>query len=218
MKKKNSAILKYVLSTVVLVSMFHGMASAEDKGRSNYVRLSSGFYQPAGDLDDAGYDSGVDISFLFGRYFGKYLVLEGGFGFFYTDNEFTGTTPVAGFYIEEDTVGILSVAATAKGVYPIGRLELFGGAGIGGYFVSLDADVTSSNLGDMNTDDDDAVLGFHVVAGFNFNITERFLIGGEFRYLWTDDVEITDRIADIPVRLQGDLNGYSVNLTFGFRF
>jgi opacity protein-like surface antigen len=218
MKKNNSATLKYILSIIVLVAMFHGIALADDKDHLNYVRLSSGFYQPAGDLDDAGYDSGVDLSFLFGRYFGKHLVFEGGFGFFYTEKDIVESTPSAGFYIEEDTVGILSVTATAKGVYPIGRLELFGGAGIGGYFVSFDADVTASNLGNVSTDDEDAVFGFHVTGGVLFNITERFLLGGEIKYLWTDDVEIVKQVSDIPIRLQGDLNGYSVNVTFGFRF
>jgi len=216
--KKHGVTIKYFLTIIILVAMFGGIAWADDKDYPHYVRLSSGFYQPTEDLDDAGYDSGVDLSLFFGKYFGRYLVLEGGLGFFYTERDIVGRTPAAGFYVEEDTVGILSVTATAKGVYPIGRLELFGGAGIGGYFVSFDADVKSANLGNVDTDDDDAVFGFHATGGFNFNITERFLLGGEVKYLWTDDVEINKQISDIPIRLQGNLNGISVNITFGFRF
>lgn len=218
MKKENSDILKYILPIIVLVAMFHGSAWAEGKDYPNYVRLSSGFYQPTGGLDDAGYDSGGDLAVFFGRYLGKHLVLEGGIGFLYTENEIVGSTPVAGFYIEEDSVGILSVTLTAKGVYPIGRFELFGGGGIGEYLVSFDADVRTSNLGDVDTDEDDTVFGFHAVGGFNFKITERFLLGAEVKYLWTDDVEISKQISDIPIQLQGNLNGYSVNIIFGFRF
>lgn len=203
---------------MLLVAMFRGTAWAEDRVYLNYVRLSSGFYQPTGGLDDTGYDSGGDISIAFGRYFGKHLVLEGGLGFLYTENDIVGNTPVAGFYVEEDSVGVLSVTLTAKGVYPIGRFEIYGGGGIGGYLVSLYADVTSVNLGNEDTDEDDAVFGIHAVGGFNFKITKRFLLGAEVKYLWTDDVEISEQISDIPIRLQGDLDGYSVNITIGFRF
>ena len=71
MKKDSSAILNCILSIMVFVAMCHGSAWAEEKDKLNYVRLSSGFYQPAGDLDDAGYDPGIDIGVLSGRYFWK---------------------------------------------------------------------------------------------------------------------------------------------------
>ncbi|MEW6670758.1 MAG: outer membrane beta-barrel protein [Thermodesulfobacteriota bacterium] len=218
MRRTNYTILKYILPIMALVVMFRGTAWAEDTAYSNYARLSSGFYQPTSDLDKAGYDSGGDLAIAFGRYFGKHLVLEGGLGFLYTERDVVGNVPVAGFYVEDDSVSVLSITLTAKGVYPIGRFELYGGGGIGGYIVSLYADVTSANLGNVDTDDSDTVLGFHAVGGFNFKITERFLLGAEVKYLWTDDVDISKQISDIPIRLQGDLDGYSVNITFGFRF
>lgn len=203
---------------MVLFVFFNGISLAQDRKHLNYVRLSSGFYQPTGGLDDSGYDTGGDLAVFFGRYFGKHLILEGGLGFLFTEKDIVGSKPAAGVYIEEDTVGVLSVTLTAKGIYPIGRFELYGGGGIGGYFVNLNAEVTASNLGNVDTDGDDAVFGFHAVGGFNFNITERFLLGAEIKYLWTDDIEISKQISDIPIQLQGNLNGYSVNITFGFRF
>ena len=218
MKKMNNAILKYILPVIVFAAVFHAMAWASDANFPNYVRLSSGFYQPAGDLDDTGYDPGVNIGAVFGRYFGKHLVLEGGLDFFYTENDTTGSAPAAGFYTEDDSLGVFSVTATAKGVYPVGRAEFYGGGGIGVCFVSLYADITAANLGDVDTDEQDSVFGVHAVGGLTFNITERFLIGGEVKYLWTDDVDISKQIWDIPIRLQGNLDGYSVNFTFGFRF
>ena len=218
MKEINGVILNSILLIIVVVAMTHGIVWADDKNNLNYVRFGSGVYQPTGDLDDVGYNSGINISGVFGRYFGKHLVLEGGCSFFYSERDFVGSTSAAGFYTEEDTVGILSVTATAKGVYPIGKVELFGGAGIGGYFVSFDADITASNLGNVSTDDEDAVFGFHITGGGNYKITERFFLGGEVKYLWTDDVDIIKPISDIPIRLQGDLSGYIVNITFGFRF
>jgi outer membrane protein W len=61
-------------------------------------------------------------------------------------------------------------------------------------------------------------LGAHVVAGVNFNITKRFFIGVDGKYFWTDTVSITQRVADIPITYTGDLNGYTINFAFGFRF
>jgi len=189
-----------------------------DERSPNYVRISTGLYQPTGDLDDGGYDSGFNISGVYGRYFGKYLVLEGGIGYAYSERDFDGSTTAAGFYIEEDSVSILSVTATAKGVYPAGKLEIFGGAGIDGHFVRFDADIKTRRLGKFSTDDEDTLFGFHIVGGANYNITERLFLGGEIKYLWTDEVDISKPISDIPIGLRGDLNGYTVSIIFGFRF
>jgi len=73
-------------------------------------------------------------------------------------------------------------------------------------------------LGKFSTDDEDTIFGFHIVGGVNYNITERLFLGGEIKYFWTDEVDISKPIADIPIELHGDLNGYTVSFTFGFRF
>jgi hypothetical protein len=40
----------------------------------------------------------------------------------------------------------------------------------------------------------------------------------EAKYRITDELDIQENVADVPVQYQGDLNGFSVLATFGFRF
>lgn len=118
MKGKNKTFLKFIVPIIVVVAMYHGIVRAGDKDYLNYVRIGTGFYQPTGGLDDAGYDAGPNFSFLYGRYFGKYLVLEGGGGFFYAERDYVGSTSAAGYYSGEDSVGILSASGPPKGYTP----------------------------------------------------------------------------------------------------
>jgi outer membrane protein W len=146
------------------------------------------------------------------------LIFEAGLGFYYTDRDFLGSAPIAGNYTQEDTIGVSPITVSLKGAFSTGSAEFYGGGGIGGYFLVLNSDITASNLGSFSVDDDDLVLGAHVVAGVNFNITKRFFIGVDGKYFWTDTVSITQRVADIPITYTGDLNGYTINFAFGFRF
>ena len=107
---------------------------------------------------------------------------------------------------------------TLKGELPVGAASIFGGIGGGVYTVTLDSDIETSRLGDFSTDDDDTVLGAHVVAGANYDITDRFFAGVEGMYRWTDDVDIHETVATIPVEYSGDLSGFSVTFNGGFRF
>jgi hypothetical protein len=58
----------------------------------------------------------------------------------------------------------------------------------------------------------------HAVTGVNVDIWKRFFAVFEGMYRLTDDVDINESIAGIPVGLEGDLNGYAISLTAGFRF
>jgi opacity protein-like surface antigen len=84
--------------------------------------------------------------------------------------------------------------------------------------VALDSDIDTSTHGDFSVDDDDSVFGAHVVAGANYDITDRFFIGLEGMYRWTDDFDISETVALIPVEYNGDLSGFSVTINAGFRF
>jgi hypothetical protein len=62
------------------------------------------------------------------------------------------------------------------------------------------------------------VFGVHVVAGANHDIPGRFFIGLEGMYRWTDDFDLSETVAHIPVEYSGDLSGFSVTVNAGFRF
>ena len=89
---------------------------------------------------------------------------------------------------------------------------------MGAYALTLNSEITSANLGDFNKIESDGVFGVHVVAGVNYNITSRFFAGLQGLYRWTDDIEINATAGTVPVTIEGDLNGYAVALTAGFRF
>jgi hypothetical protein len=184
----------------------------------NHVRLGGGLYVPAGDLADRGYDPGGDFSLFFGRRLGRYLLVDGGLGFSYSQTDTGGNAPSAGLYYVGYGVGLLSSSASVKAVYPVGRLEVFGGAGVGAYVVALHADVASNAIGDARIDHREVAFGGHVVVGLDVDVTDRLFVGGEARYLWTSKVDVRDHVSDVPVRLQGNMNGAFVDLVVGLRF
>lgn len=209
-----------LLAAVNVLSVFTAgnvMADVADR-RANYGQVKLGVFQPVGDLDDAGFDTGGEFSGAYGRYLTPFLVFEAGFSIFATESDSRGENDIAGSYKQEDRLSAGAFLLTLKGEYSIGSASLFGGIGGGVYSVTLDSDIDSTRLGDFSADDSDAVLGAHVVAGVNFDITDRFFVGMEGMYRWTDDVDLFETVATIPVEYSGDLSGFTVTVNGGFRF
>jgi opacity protein-like surface antigen len=209
--------------TVLLVLMVLGIfvgtpASVDAMDFDNYGMVGVGLSRPTGGLDDAGFDTGLTTRITYGRVLSKHLVVEGSAEFLFTDDDSSGTTSVAGYYTREDTVGVSALMVTLKGRFPVGPVKLFAGAGVGGYYVSLDSEIETSALGDFDVDDDDSVWGVHVVLGATWDLTPRVFLGGQGLYRWTDDVNIDKRVGTVPVQLKGDLDGYAVTFLGGFRF
>jgi opacity protein-like surface antigen len=192
-----------------------GLAAAKDF--KNYGMAGIGLNRPTGGLDDAGYDTGLTTWITYGHVLGENLVVEGTADFFFTDQDSSGTTAVAGYYTREDTLGVSALMVTLKGRFPVGPVVLFAGAGVGGYYVSLDSEIETSALGDFDVDDDDSVWGVHVVCGASWDLTRRIFLGGQWLYRWTDDINIDKRVGTVPVQLNGDIDGYAVTFLGGFR-
>lgn len=218
MKKVNKSMLVVFVAAIAFTAVLADGVRADSAEFKNYGRLTIGVNQPTGDLDDAGYDASFNISATYGRYLAKNLVVEGSLGSFFADQEFSGRTNFTGSYTREDIVSAASMLGTIKGELPMGPLTLFAGAGVGLYFVSLDSEIDTTFLGDLDADDSDAVFGAHVVVGGNFNITHRVFVGIEGLYRWTTEFDMRDRVGTIPVEVEGDLDGYTICLLGGFRF
>jgi opacity protein-like surface antigen len=214
---------KYLIGMVAAVNVLsifaagNVMAEVADK-RPNYGQAKLGVFQPTGDLDDAGFDTGGEFGGTYGRYLTPFLVAEASFDIFATENDFRSSNDLAGSYKQEDTIAAAAFLVTIKGEVPIGPVSLFGGIGGGVYSVSLDSEIDSSRLGDFDADDSDTVLGAHLVAGVNYDITDRFFVGMEGMYRWTDDVDLSETVATVPIEYSGDLSGFSITATGGFRF
>lgn len=192
--------------------------AAADMESPNYAQLKLGAFQPTGDLDDADFDTGFQISGSYGRYLTRYLIVEAGIDGFAVDSDVEGSNATAGDYDQDNSLSVAGFIVTLKGEVPVGAASIFGGIGGGLYTATLDSDIESSRLGDFSTDDDDQVLGAHVVAGVNYDITNRFFAGVEGMYRWTDDLDIQETVASIPVEYEGDLSGFSITVNGGFRF
>ena len=205
-----------------IVLFLSGMvASAARAGSSmykNYTKVNLGMNDFTGDLDDADYNAGFDAGATYGRYLGRYLTIEGGINFFQTNQEFNGSNEVAGSYTRKDSIFVSSLLATLKGEFPVGPVTLYGGAGVGSYFVTLYTDIETSRIGSFDEDDDDVVFGAHLVAGGYYDITPRIFAGIEGMYRWTGDFEIQQNPATVPVQVEGNLNGYAATVSAGFRF
>jgi len=220
MKSGRKHLLGIVAAVNVLSVIVAGNVMADDGvWRANYAQVKLGAFQPTGDLDDAGFDAGPLASVAYGRYLTRYLSVETSIEGFGTQNDdIRGTNTIAGSYELENTLATSAFLVTLKGEYPVGPVSFFGGIGGGFYVVTLDSDIDTSMLGDFSIDDDDSVFGAHVVAGANYDITDRFFIGLEGMYRWTDDVDLSETVALIPIEYSGDLSGFSVTVNAGFRF
>lgn len=218
MKKVHQSMWLVYIAVITMTAFMAGGVWADSADFKNYGRLALGVNQPSGDLDDAGYDAGFNISATYGRYLAKNLVVEGSLGSFFTDQEFSGSTGITGSFTREDIISASSILGTIKGELPMGPVNLFAGAGLGLYVVILDSEIDTTFLGDLDAEDSDTVFGAHVVVGGDFNITHRVFIGVEGLYRWTTEFDMRDRVGTIPVEVEGDLDGYSISFMGGFRF
>ena len=140
------------------------------------------------------------------------MALELGVGYFKTEATFQGTLPIVGTFREEDEISVIPVTLSAKGIYPINSVELFGEVGLGLYFSEGESNITSTGLGNIRIDDDDTAFGFHLGLGANFNITENIFLGLEGKYLWAGA-----EFEAYGIKLDADLDGFIVTGNLGFR-
>jgi hypothetical protein len=223
MKPLNHFTIMAIVS-VLIVSMtaMPTWAETESKKKSknyhNYARIGIGGSYFTDDLEAAEFEGGVNGSLSYGRYLFKYLVVEASIGGFATGEEFKGNTARAGDYTRTDTIFVNTLLATVKGEWPIGPVRLFAGGGVGGYFLNLHSEMETDSLGDFESSQSDSVVGVHGVAGAYFDITRRFFLGLEGMYYQTDDIEIDEEAASIPVSYEGNLDGFTLALTCGFKF
>ncbi len=208
-----------VLVTLVLAVEFPAGAWAEsDNTYRNYGQIHIGVNDFTEDMDDADFGAGFAVGGRYGRYLNRYLILEAGIDFFGADRETDGFSSATGNYERDDVLAVFSVLATLKGEFPVGPVRIFAGGGVGCYFVSLSSEIDTQTMGDFDTNDGDAVFGAHAVIGANYDITQRFYVGLQGLYRWTDDVDIYEAEGPLIIDLDSDLIGYTITLSAGFRF
>lgn len=216
MKSVRNLVLALVMASALAAGCPH-TARAESDSYRNYGWVGLGTNEFTGDFDDAGYDAGGDLMLGYGRYLAPNLILEGTIDLFATEEDFQGSTTTVGGYWRDDEIAVSALLATVKGVWPVGPVALFGGGGVGLYALALNSEITTTQ-GKFDKDTGDGVFGVHLVAGADYDITERFFIGVQGLYRWTGDIDIDETAGSVPVQLEGDLSGYVITLKGGFRF
>lgn len=199
---------------------FPGQASAVegDGAWKNYGQVKLGMLAPGSDMDDADYDPGVVFSATYGRYLAPFLVVEGTIEMAAAESEYHLYNSNAGYYKQENVLSSGAGLITLKGVAAAGPVNLYGGGGVGLYGVTLDSEIDSDRFGELDKDESDTVFGVHAVVGLTYDATDRLFFGAEGMYRWTDDVDIHETVATVPVVYAGDLGGYQITMTAGFRF
>lgn len=195
MKLRAFAISALCVAVVLLLPF-----SAIGADTVNYFSVKAGAYSPqSDDLDE--FDTGFNGEIAIGHYFNPNFAFELGVGHFKTEASF----PEFG---ERDEIKAVPVTLTAKAIYPVNGLEMFGEAGVGVYFATGESNFTYGGAR-YHFDDDDTAFGFHLGLGANFDITPNIFLGVEGRYLWAE--------AEFG-GINSDLDGYIITGTLGFRF
>ena len=216
MKKRICATL--AAAAAMLVMPVLQAIAAEQNQKINYARINLGAYQPTGQLDDENYDTGINFSLSCGRYLTPYIGIEVGLDSVIIDNDFHGSNNTVGIYDQENVVIGSGLTFTAKAISPAKPVRVYAGGGLGLYSVTLDAEIDSSRWGDLDKSETDFTVGAHVVAGLDFEVSDRWFVNVEAKYRVIEDVDIHETVASIPVAYDGDLDGYSITTGFGFRF
>lgn len=218
--EKKIKVVFSLLAAANMIGVITGDAAlaAETAKRNNYIQGQAGMFLPAADLDDADFDNGFNGSFSYGRYLTEYLKVEGTLDLSAMDRDSSGVNSTTGNYSRDDQLSASGILVALKGEYPAGPFDLFGGVGIGMYGIQLNSEVDSQRFGSFDKDDSDTVFGAQLSLGTNYNINERFYIGVEGKYRWTEDADISMTTAAVPIAYSGDLSGYSVAFTAGWRF
>jgi len=185
--------MKAVIISILFLFLFHAnFTFAEEKNPKNYLVFKGGMYFPQHD-DLKEYSDGFNGEFYYGAYLGKHFSSEIGVGYFKSDGKSKISGTVSGVpltFSTEDTLKVFDILYNIKLIYPIGKLELFAGPGIGIYFAKVNTVVTGTQgptsvsaaceaVGDWNT-----AFGYHLLAGGNYNINANWFIGVEGKYFW----------------------------------
>lgn len=175
-----------VIITIVFVLSYAVSVYAEGSG---YVALKGGIFDP-NDEDDGlkDFETGYNAEIAFGYRMNPNVAFEFGIGKYSSDFEESGfIIDVFGNVYPAQisfTASAIPVTATVKGIAPTGGgvVDLYIGGGLGYYMAKIEADLEISGLGSASDSFDEEEVGFHVVGGAEFNVSENIALGLEAKW------------------------------------
>lgn len=146
----------------------------------------------------------------------SYAALELGGGYYSTDADIAETSG----YTNRFTASAVPVTLTAKGILPYGRLEAFAGAGIGYWSARLRYQQFNTGTGKPSEERNvnAGALGYLVVAGADYRLTDRIDLGTEAK--WSSarpEFDFTET-QTFGKKVKWEFGGTAVNLVVKYRF
>jgi hypothetical protein len=114
-------------------------------------------------------------------------------------------------------VSAIPVMATVLGLLPVGRGELFLGAGAGACFSTIKARMESPGYPTQSIEASDSPMGMHVRTGGSYSLSERLCIGGALQYLRAG-AEFRKTIAGYAYSRDFALDGVAATASVFYRF
>lgn len=205
-----------ISAALIIAGPFSACAQESTSEKYNYVSINGGLFIPTGDLSE--FDNGFYTSVMYNRYLSKYAAVEAGIGFYTVKEDAVGVSAALGSSTRENKVMVIPATVNLKGILPFPDGEIYVGAGIGCYFARTEVDVSSTSLGSFSADNNEAVFGGQIKAGVIINLSETIFLGVEGMYVVTDNTDFIADFSGVPIRVDTDLDGFSVSGVFGFRF
>jgi len=185
--------LKRVVTILAVGLLFVLPSAAWGDDAKNYITAGAGFYFYTGDIsNETKLDEAFIGEFSYGRYFHPNFALEAGVGYIHDDHH-------------GDELQGWPFTLTAIGIYPVEKVRLFGGGGIGVYPMNFDGEIDGVKI-----HGEDTVIGGHVLLGFHWDILSSAFIGMEGKYLFIEKAKFEDE--------KVELDGFTVIAKLGFRF
>lgn len=185
--------MKRVVIILAVGLLFVLPSAAWGDDAQSYVTAGAGYYFYTGDIAD---DTKLNGAFIgevsYGRYFHPNFVLEAGVGYIHDGKQ-------------GDDLRGYPFTLTAIGVYPVEKVRLLGGVGVGVYPMSFDGVVNNVKIHDKDT-----VLGGHALMGLHWYLRPSGFIGLEGKYLFLQRAEFGDE--------KFELDGFAMIFKLGFRF
>ena len=216
MKRNNSLLIFAVLTSILFCSSTVIAQNEVPLEKQNSIVFKGGVFVPKGDIDEL--DNGFSGEVLYNRYLTKNFAMEAGGGLYHSEGTFNGVEPVVGSYTEKDEISVVPVKFNIKAIVPFSIGEFYLGGGVGLYLATVESNITSTGLGSFSLDASDVVFGAQFKAGTIFNINEKLFFGIEGEYMITDTAEFTEDVFGVPITVESDLNGFTINGVFGFSF
>lgn len=194
----------FLLLCLFLVSVSTSFAD------DSYVSVKGGLFLPNSDMPGLkNFKKGYNFELAVGAKIHPNIAIEAAAGYYQTEikDNFVDTYYDYyndAYYTTTPTVSAIPVTLTIKGIIPLGKVDLFAGAGAGYYYTMLEnkvKDLDGAVLGNLDETYNASAFGYHFVGGVDFNITDSVAIGAEIKQVY--------------VKPESDISGYKQKVNMG---